>query len=67
MTDELKPCPFCGEADLKLYSDNDPAAHGFLHLCKIDGEYMVKVESRLFATEAAAIDAWNRRTPDDHN
>ncbi len=58
---ELKPCPFCGSKEIKMYSSNDPSIHGFIHICEIGGDGMVKVESRLFPTEQEAIDAWNRR------
>lgn len=57
---ELKSCPFCGGAP-EMYSDKDPSMHGFIHLCKGYGEYMVKVESRLFGSEEKAAAAWNRR------
>lgn len=57
----LKPCPFCGKTNVKMYSAKDPSLHGFIHICKVDGDGMVKIESRLFHTEEQAIDAWNRR------
>ena len=58
---ELKPCPFCGSKAVKMYSSKALPLHGFVHICQIDGDGMVKVESRLFDTEEEAIDAWNRR------
>lgn len=63
--DKLKPCPFCGGDDIKLYSHENTLLHGFIHLCQINGDGMVKIESRLFETEEAAVDAWNRRMPPD--
>lgn len=60
----LKPCPFCGKTNVKMYSAKDPSLHGFIHICEVDGDGMVKIESRLFHTEEQAIDAWNRRQPD---
>lgn len=56
----LKPCPFCG-GEARLYRDG---AHGFFHLCMIDGDAMVKIESRLFDSDEEAIKAWNRRVTD---
>ena len=61
MTNDLKPCPFCGSKKVHLYSDKDPSLHGFIHLCTIDDDAMVKIESRLFQSEVEAIKAWNRR------
>ena len=58
---KLKPCPFCGGTNVKMYSENDPSLHGFIHICEVDGDGMVKIESRLFQTEEQAIEAWNRR------
>lgn len=57
---ELKPCPICGGKP-HMYSEKRPEQHGFIHLCEIDGEVMIKIESRLFSTEDQAISAWNRR------
>ena len=57
----LKPCPFCGGTNIHMYSFKSSDLHGFTHLCMINGDGMVKVESRLFATEEEAIEAWNRR------
>lgn len=59
--EDLKPCPFCGSKAVKMYSFKDSSLHGFVHICQIDGDGMVKVESRLFGTEEEAIEAWNRR------
>ena len=61
---ELKPCPFCGSKKVHMYSDKDPTLHGFIHLCTIDNDVMVKIESRLFPSEEDAINAWNRRADD---
>ena len=61
MNIELKPCPFCGGTNIKMYSLKNADFHGFIHLCTINGDSMVKVESRLFPTEEDAIKAWNRR------
>lgn len=58
---ELKPCPFCGGTKIKMYSPYSPDLHGFVHLCEINGEAMVKVDSRFFKTEEEAVEAWNRR------
>lgn len=58
---DLKPCPFCGSTKIKMYSFAESSLHGFIHICQIGGDGMVKVESRLFETEDKAIAAWNRR------
>ena len=62
---ELKPCPFCGGTNTKMYSQKDSSLHGFIHLCDGFDDCMVKVESRLFSTEEEAIEAWNRRANDE--
>lgn len=54
---KLKPCPFCG-GEARLYNDGN---HGFFHMCMIDGDAMVKIESRLFGSDEEAIKVWNRR------
>ena len=61
MKQELKPCPFCGSKKIHMYSDGDSTLHGFIHLCMIDNDAMVKIESRFFLSEEDAIEAWNRR------
>ena len=60
---KLKPCPFCGGINIKMYSQSDPRIHGFIHICEWKGDGMVKVaiESRLFPTDEEATEAWNRR------
>jgi hypothetical protein len=62
--DKLKPCPFCGGTNTRMYSLKGPSLHGFIHICDGFDDYMVKVESRLFTTEEEAIEAWNRRVSD---
>ena len=57
MSDKLKPCPFCG-GKVKMYGDG---VHGFFHMCMIDGDAMVKIESRFFESDEEAIETWNRR------
>lgn len=57
MSNKLEPCPFCG-GEVKLYRNG---VHGFFHLCTIDGDAMVKIESRLFGSDEEAIEVWNRR------
>ena len=62
MANDLKPGPFGGSKKVHLYSDKDPSLHGFIHLCTINDDAMVKIESRLFSSEEEAIKAWNRRS-----
>jgi len=61
MDNKLKPCPFCGGTNIKLYSEKDETIHGFFHFCD-DCDCRVKIESRLFDTDEEAIDMWNKRT-----
>lgn len=57
MSNKLKPCPFCG-GEARLYNDG---VHGFFHMCMINGDAMVKIESRFFESDEEAIKVWNRR------
>ena len=67
MSEELKPCPFCGEKSAILIDDN---IHGRLSLnwshwhvacqeclCQTNGE----------TTAKRAIEAWNKRIKDESN
>ncbi len=60
MSNKLKPCPFCGGKPNLYKGENG----GFFHLCMIDGDAMVKIESRYFRSEEEAIKVWNRRVND---
>ena len=52
MTDELKPCPFCGGEARIFYPDCTFARVG----CR-----QCRTVSNGYATQQEAIDAWNRR------
>lgn len=55
MSETLKPCPFCGgEASVKMWCEPDTP---FLVMCE-----SCKASVKDYATEAEAIEAWNRRT-----
>ena len=56
----IEPCYRCGGTNLYLYEGKGSGECGFIHICN-DGDYSVKVESRLFETEREAIKAWNKR------
>ena len=58
--EQVNPCPRCGGTHLYIYEGKSPKECGFIHICD-DGDYSVKVESRLFETEQEAIKAWNKR------
>ena len=59
MTEQLKPCPFCGSTDLNFFCDVE------------SGTYMVRCRncSTLFkqyhAVKDEAKEAWNRRADND--
>ena len=58
MSDELKPCPFCGRADnIVMEAWGTFAARGFCHNCGAVGPPD--------ANEATAIENWNRRAADE--
>ena len=52
MTDELKPCPFCGGDDLEV-TDMDGDHYVLCHGCALEAPFH---DSR-----AEAVAAWNRR------
>lgn len=59
MADELKPCPFCGgEAGIRIDTSHSTAC---LIGCATVGCFG---HEQWEETEAEAITAWNRRTPD---
>ena len=67
MTEELKPCPFCGgearlllNAKRKIYG-KDEYRTGVVACCNV-------CEARMFyGSEKLAIDAWNRRTGENND
>ena len=67
MTEQLKPCPFCGGAanllgryDWSKDEDRCFAKHYYIK-CTQCPNYRIK----LFKTKQEAIEAWNRRTDDE--
>ena len=58
MTDELKPCPFCGGEAIKYLSMYEDRA--FVGCADEECKVMVRRE-----TSQEAIDAWNRRAKGD--
>lgn len=56
MTEELKPCPFCGCADLKV------AHAGFQAVAMVECN-VCGAEGPCFVRDKDAITAWNRRAP----
>lgn len=61
MTDELKPCPFCG-GEAKVLS-GVPDGVFVQHICGWEG-FASEMFGYRCSTEAEAIVAWNRRSPD---
>lgn len=75
---ELKPCPFCGGSDIKIYhqtsmrrtrkqrQDNDktPNSVGYIVFCVPCSKGVPHIKIRSVAREKrVAIEAWNQRTP----
>jgi len=75
MSEELKPCPFCGgEAHIhehytfggyvpKEYPNNEPLGYA-IGCSKYDCRGKRENTGFLYDTEAQAIEAWNTRTPE---
>lgn len=63
MSDELKPCPFCGEAvEMHDYTDKPACAWVMIHRCEAVGP--IRLESY---SGGALRDRWNARAqpPED--
>ena len=63
MSDDLKPCPFCGVGvrAMSRYHPRDP--NEWYVSCAARGCVM-QPETPTYRTEAEATEAWNRRAPD---
>lgn len=60
--DNLKPCPFCGrKAVLEKYQEFD-GKNVYQVYCP---DATTQVRTKWFHTEKEAIEAWNRRVPND--
>lgn len=72
MSEELKPCPFCGgEAELKSHHFDDDGLTLWFVRCKTrpydvdEGDACYTADSFItFRDKEAAIEAWNRRAND---
>ena len=59
---ELKPCPFCGGDASLMHEEKGINKDGSVVMCKacgIKGQWIEK--SYRYASDALAIEAWNRR------
>lgn len=57
MTEELKPCPFCGSSDVQLYEMTNYRDYAFAGIyCKGCKTYHVA-----WGSDENRINAWNRR------
>ncbi len=61
MGDELKPCPFCGSENVKLFSLDDDCEVVSCDDCNGQGGYFAAPDS---TGPDEAIAAWNRRAPE---
>ena len=62
MSDDLKPCPFCGSDDIQLSTndDGDPLWVS-CEMCECQGPWRNPDNSAYPQTEANYVEAWNRR------
>jgi len=61
MSEELKPCPFCGgKAIIVSYGSDDNGSHQI----DCDNEKCCSPSSNTHRIKTDAISAWNTRTPD---
>jgi hypothetical protein len=63
MSDELKPCPFCGVIPSFSKSNDRPPYYRVDHYCPHDTKYPfnMHVDTKWCRTEDKAMDLWNRR------
>lgn len=63
--DELKACPFCGKSNLRVIGEYIERAQGYgfrsYSVCHEASIYETCTGSASGATEAKAVEAWNRR------
>lgn len=65
MTDELKPCPFCGKEVSMTYNGLENAYFVY-HRGEPCGLYEpIAIDGEMCKSYDEAKDAWNRRTSDD--
>lgn len=64
MSDDLKPCPFCGGEVAFNKSSNIPPSFRVFHLCQRDysNPHRICIETKWCKTMSEAADIWNRRT-----
>ena len=62
MTEELKPCPFCGgKAEVRTLTYKDTKVYGIFCLPDLEAEYSHGHFIDNYANKQEAIAAWNRR------
>ena len=61
--DALRPCPFCGAAGEVHEADRPDRVHGWEARCE-SGCVSIPIRG-LFVERQGAVDAWNRRYPDE--
>jgi Lar family restriction alleviation protein len=67
MSDELKPCPFCGGTNIHIPVHDDGSIFGWVQCltCECDGplisEIYVENKRHTAATKEKIIEAWNKR------
>lgn len=66
-TEELKPCPFCGEFptlkhDLRYPQGYDDSIHASEVICENLDCPIYNADNTYYLTDEEAIEAWNRRT-----
>jgi hypothetical protein len=71
MTDELKPCPWCGAGDTQLHENgrmwtgqgkSEPTSVSVRHWCQPTPGQPSRMIERIGRDRESAIEAWNCRT-----
>lgn len=64
MTDDMKPCPFCGGHETEIRERNSTTgvfSVSVMHWCNEDGRQSRKPIERMGRTREEAIRLWNKR------
>ena len=60
---KLKPCPFCGNADLEIIDNSSDEEEDYLICCEGCGGAFMASNDAMPVSKEELIEKWNRRTP----
>lgn len=66
MTEQIKPCPFCGGHEVEIRERNSTSgvfSVSVMHWCNEGGKPALKPIERMGRTREEAVRLWNKRAP----